>query len=337
MLPPMVSLFARRHVSAVAAIAAMAGLTVVLSGCTSDGPSAPSTATMQTTLGPVDAKAAGEALARETRLRDQVAVDIEKFGRAVSALKPVSAVLAVHVTALQDAVGTTEPLTLSPATPPAASPRAALSRAKSGLARASHASAAAVVDSSAAISPDLAAVLASVAASDATVLSALGGPTVMGVKSPATAAGDTSLVPALQTALAGEQAAVYGYGVVGGQLAANSAGPAAHAQALAGQSAHATRRDALVGLIADAGGAANPAAAGYDLPFPVTTAKAARRLATTIEDSCAGQYATVIAAAADPSARALPLAWLFDAARGHLVWAGSAPALPGLQTPAATA
>jgi hypothetical protein len=91
----------------------------------------------------------------------------------------------------------------------------------------------------------------------------------------------------------------------------------------------------LVGVIADDGGAANPAAAGYDLPFPVKTAKAARRLATRIEDGCAGQYAAVIAAATDPSTRALPLSWLFDAARRHVVWADSAPALPGLQRQAA--
>jgi hypothetical protein len=337
MLPPMVSLFARVHVSAAIAIATAASCVVALSGCTSSGPSSPGGGgTVRTTLGPVDAQVAGEALARETRLQQQVAADVTAFGHKVSALKPVATALAVHVTALQDAVGSPDPLTLAPAPAAAANPHAALQRAKSGLAGSARKSAAEVVDTDQAISPDLAAVLASVGASDAAVLTALGGPVVVAHQGAPTSSGDAALLSSLQSTLAGEQAAVYGYGVVGGQLAANSAGPTAHAQALAGQSAHATQRDVLVGVIADAGGAANPAAAGYDLPFPVKTAKAARRLATSIEDGCAGQYAAVIAAAADPKARGLPLSWLFDAAHRHLVWAGSAPALPGLLPPAAT-
>jgi hypothetical protein len=333
MLPPMV---AKRWERSAAAIGAVTCAALVLTACTSSGPSAPSTATVQTTLGPVDAKAAGQALAREAALRGQVAADVEKFGRKVSALRPVSAALAVHVSALENALGSSTPVTLAPAAPAAANPGAALSRTKKALARSAHANAAAVIDTADALSADLAAVLASVAASDATLLSALQGPTVVAVTRVGASGGDTTLVPALQATLAAEQAAVYGYGVVGGQLAAHSAGPTAHAQAVAGQSAHALRRDTLVGVIADAGGAANPGAAGYDLPFPVRSGKAARRLATAIEDGCAGQYAAVIAAANDPGARALPMTWLFDAARRHLVWSGSAPALPGLQAPAPT-
>lgn len=337
MLPPMVWPFARVHVSAVVAIvaAAVLGAALGLTGCTGSGPSSGGGgATVRTTLDPVDAQVAGEALLRETRLQQQVAADLTAFGHRVSALKPVAAALTVHVTALQDAVGSPEPLTLAPAPAPAANPHAAVQRAKTGLAGSARKSAAEVVATDQAISPDLAAVLASVGASDAAVLTALGGPAVVAHSGAPKSSGDAGLLSSLQSTLAAEQAAVYGYGVVGGQLAANSAGPTAHAQALAGQIAHATQRDVLVGVIADAGGAANPAAAGYDLPFPVKTAKAARRLATSIEDGCAGQYAAVIAAATDPNARALPLSWLFDAAHRHLVWAGSAPALPGLQAPA---
>ncbi len=82
----------------------------------------------------------------------------------------------------------------------------------------------------------------------------------------------------LSDALVGEHAAIYGSGVIGAHLAGPALDLARQAEA-----AHRTRRDAL--LVQLSANATPPAAApDYALPFPVTDAASAIRLAIQIEE-----------------------------------------------------
>jgi len=130
---------------------------------------------------------------------------------------------------------------------------------------------------------------------------------------------------ALQAALAAEQAIVYGYGVLGAHLSGAD-------QQLAGASlqVHQERRDAIAALITGAGATPSPAAAAYGLPFPVTGAGTARRLAVQLETSGAGAAWDLVSAAAPGSAaRGVGIEWLADAAARVQRWGGAVPALPG--------
>jgi hypothetical protein len=83
----------------------------------------------------------------------------------------------------------------------------------------------------------------------------------------------------LADALAGEHAAIYGYGVLGAHLT----GPALDLGRQA-EAAHRGRRDDLMVRLST-GGATPPAAApAYELPFPITDQVSAVKLATQIEE-----------------------------------------------------
>jgi hypothetical protein len=83
----------------------------------------------------------------------------------------------------------------------------------------------------------------------------------------------------LADALAGEHAAIYGYGVLGAHLT----GPALDL-ARQTEAAHRTRRDWLVTRLASASPAAPAADPAYALPFPVSDPASALRLAVGIEE-----------------------------------------------------
>ncbi|MDF3302645.1 DUF4439 domain-containing protein [Streptomyces tropicalis] len=140
-------------------------------------------------------------------------------------------------------------------------------------------------------------------------------------------------VAALQAALAAEHAAVYGYGVVGGQVGAGRL-----AEARAAYDAHRARRDALVREVQDLGGRPVAAAAGYALPFAVPDSAAAVRLAADLEDRVAGVYAGLVRAT-DGARRREAAAALRDAAVRAVRWRGRSVAFPGLaeRAPAASA
>ncbi len=331
MLPPMVA--TRALVGT--AVAVMAGL--VLSGCTSGSATPTDSAgrpipSSSSTLAAADAQAVSRSLSAETRLLGSLSADVDRYGRRVAVLRPVMAAVGVHVGALGQANGTPGWTAGARA---ATSPAAALHRAVVSLIAAARVSARPVVDPTTAVTGSVAALLGSVGASDsalAATLSAAATPRVAAGASPAS--GSAPALSALQTALAGEYAAIYAYGVVGGQLAAHAAGPSRLAQAHAGLTLHSARRDQLIAMIRVAGGAADPGAGGYVVPFPVASIASARRLASTIESRCAGNYAQLVSALGPPGARGVPLTWLLDAARRQASWSGVAPALPGLQEPA---
>lgn len=97
---------------------------------------------------------------------------------------------------------------------------------------------------------------------------------------------------ALQAWLAGEHAAIYGYGVVGGRLP-RPLRPAA----VSAWDAHRARRDALQALLAARGLTPVAAAPAYDLPAPVRQPVEALRLGAGIEERLARATYAVVAAA----------------------------------------
>ena len=134
-----------------------------------------------------------------------------------------------------------------------------------------------------------------------------------------------TLVDSLQAALAGEHAAVYGYGVIGARLAGTSSA----VRARSGYDTHRARRSSLRTAIAGAGAEPVAAEAAYDLGGPVLTPAQAKALAARIELAAAATYADVVAAS-DGAARGIPASWLSDAAVRAAVWSGTAAVFPGL-------
>jgi hypothetical protein len=132
---------------------------------------------------------------------------------------------------------------------------------------------------------------------------------------------------ALQEVLAGEHAAVYGYGVVGARLAG---GPDERA-AVAGYDTHRARRAAVALLVTADGGQPTPAAAGYDLGGPVTDPAQARALAARIERGAAATYADLVGSGAG-TLRSSAAGWLSDAAVRAASWSGHPDTFPGLGT-----
>ena len=134
-------------------------------------------------------------------------------------------------------------------------------------------------------------------------------------------------VAALQAALAAEQAACYGYGVVGAHL--NSSAADARA-ADTDWVAHQLARDSLTALITSAGAQPVPAPVAYQLPAHLGTAAQARSLAVTLEDNVAQAYIGLVALADGPL-RALGVRELTAAALRAAAWRHRTVAFPGLQ------
>jgi len=131
-------------------------------------------------------------------------------------------------------------------------------------------------------------------------------------------------IAALQAALAAEQGAVYGYGVVGARLSGAS-------QAVAQQywTAHRQACDALTAMITARGATPVAALAYYDLPFPVTSAASARQLAVQLEDGVTAAYLGAVATG-DASLRTFGARAMQTSAAQAAHWRGSTVAFPGL-------
>ena len=134
------------------------------------------------------------------------------------------------------------------------------------------------------------------------------------------------VLAALQTALAAEHSACYGYGVVGAHLAVGSAALGA---AAADWFAHQRARDQLTAMISDRGGHPATSAVAYELPFPVTSATAAAQLAATIEDGVAQAYQALVALS-EPDLRLLGAEQVRMSALRAESWRGLTAAFPGL-------
>lgn len=128
----------------------------------------------------------------------------------------------------------------------------------------------------------------------------------------------------LQAALAAEQAASFGYGVVGAHLTG-----AEQQTARTVWVAHQVAADRLTTLIQQAGAQPQPADAGYQLPFQVQSAAQARKLAIILEDRLAQAYLALVALT-DDSLRELGGGAVRNAALRAAFWRGATVAFPGL-------
>jgi len=135
-----------------------------------------------------------------------------------------------------------------------------------------------------------------------------------------------SVDTSLQLALAGEHAAIYGYGVVGARLAS-----AEQTRARNGLNAHRSARDQIERLILAAGSAPVASEASYVVAVDGATQRQLRTILTSIEDRLCDLYAA-LTLERDESARAFGIAQMQATAVRATQWRGSAEAFPGLQS-----
>ena len=131
-------------------------------------------------------------------------------------------------------------------------------------------------------------------------------------------------IAALQTALAAEHAAVYGYGVAGALL-----GGADLVNAKADWNAHQLARDNLAAMLTRLGATPVAASPAYELPFTVAGAAAARRLAVTLEEGVTRAYLAMVAVS-NLDLRFFGAKAMQTAANRATAWRGSTVAFPGM-------
>ena len=112
---------------------------------------------------------------------------------------------------------------------------------------------------------------------------------------------------ALQTTLAGEHAAVYVYGVLGGRVSA-SAEPELAASVRAAFELHRGRRDQVIAMLRAADATPVEAEVSYEVPTPARTAAQCRRAAAEIEQRSAEVYAAAVGSTARANRQ-----WAIDA------------------------
>ncbi|MFJ5927818.1 ferritin-like domain-containing protein [Kitasatospora sp. NPDC092948] len=333
------------------ALGALGGL-LALSGCTDSHPK--------------NAQQTADDADRPLRLRQLAATDaLLADYDAVIAARPADAArlgdLRDDVVQHREALAQSLPASSAPASVPAsASAGAGAARTVADLAASERRTAGRRLADLTAASPALARILASVAASGAAHAAALGdtGPLADDGASPsaspspspspsasasasASASGSATAAAmpaadteALQSALAAEHAAVYGYGVVGAFL---PTGPQRE-DGRAAYAAHQARRDAWQRLLASGGTSPTAAAPGYRLPFQVKDAATAGQLAAYLETQLTAAYADLSATTALRTQAATALR---ECALRAAHWGADLPALPGLAaadpTPSASA
>jgi len=138
-------------------------------------------------------------------------------------------------------------------------------------------------------------------------------------------------VTALQSALAAEHAAVYGYGVAGAYLSGGQ-----QATATTDWVAHQVARDRLEAMLRSAGASQPTAAVAYQLPMPVRNAREAVALAVVLEDRVATAYLGLVALS-NTAIRQYGAQQVQASALRAAAWRGSTVAFPGLTSAALAA
>ncbi len=146
----------------------------------------------------------------------------------------------------------------------------------------------------------------------------------MTAPAPSPGATSAAAVAAMQAALAAEQAASYGYGVLGAHLSG-----ASQQAASTDWVAHEVAADQLETLLRAAGAQPHPAAVGYQLPFAVQSAAQATALAVLLEDRVAQAYLAMVALS-DTTLREFGGRQVRAAALRAAAWRGTTVAFPGL-------
>jgi hypothetical protein len=134
----------------------------------------------------------------------------------------------------------------------------------------------------------------------------------------------SAAIAALQGALAAEQAAVYGYGVVGAMLVGT-----AQSDAYTDWIAHQNARDTLVAMLTKLGATPVAASPAYQLPFAVTNATSAKKLAVFLENGVTRAYLAVVAVS-NRDLRAFGAQAMQTSANRAVAWSGTTVAFPGM-------
>jgi len=129
---------------------------------------------------------------------------------------------------------------------------------------------------------------------------------------------------ALQAAIAGEHASLYGVGVAGGKLTG-----ARFTAATTLYEQHRRRRDQLAQLLIQAGQTPAAAEPAYDLPQAVTNAATATALVLLIERRLSAIYGDLVESAETDKVRTFAIQSLITTARDQLSWGGAPVAFPG--------
>lgn len=197
--------------------------------------------------------------------------------------------------------------------PPSAAPVPAGARGLAALRSLEERAAKARAAEVAGAGPALAQLLASIGACEAGHAM-----TVKGESPPVRSRSDAE---AVQTALAAEHAAVYGYGVLGARLRGTLRQTAKDRW-----NAHRAQRDALISILSVEPAAA---AAAYRLPVKVTSARGAAQLAAALEDDLVPAYLGLAGVSA-PDLRAFAA----DGAQQAMAWSARWRAKAGAAAPA---
>ena len=134
-------------------------------------------------------------------------------------------------------------------------------------------------------------------------------------------------LPALQAALAAEDAAIFGYGVAGAHLSGSR-----KAAAEQDWTEHNEARDRLTAMISALGATPAAAQAFYQLPFAVTDAASAAKLAAYLEEGVTRAYLGLVAVS-DRRLRAFGALAMQGPAERAAFWRGTTEAFPGLDVP----
>jgi class 3 adenylate cyclase len=135
-------------------------------------------------------------------------------------------------------------------------------------------------------------------------------------------------VEALQEALAGEHAAVYVYGVVGGRVSL-SAEPVLWQRVRSAYTVHRGRRDQLLVMVRDMGEEPVASAVAYAVPNPAAGADELAAVGLEIERRCTAVYADVVGSTWGAN-RQWALEALTDSAVRQLGFGGTPDNFPGI-------
>lgn len=133
---------------------------------------------------------------------------------------------------------------------------------------------------------------------------------------------------AMQAALAGEHAAVYVYGVIGGRVSLATQPTLAHKVRTA-YTVHRGRRDQLVAMVRVADGEPVAAGTSYDLPDPATTPPQLTRASLDVEMRCSAVYADMVGSTSGAN-RQWAIEALSDTAVRQLGFGGEPQPFPGI-------
>ena len=309
-------------------VLATTGVGFVLLGCSGDDEGSTDDASVAPTRSDSSADETAAARARRDTVRLAAMYDavLARHERLRSTLRGPRADLQEHLDVLSGALGDAATESGKPPSVPRSSTAALrqLAAAENAMLRRRRR------DAIGAESGELGRLLASIAACHAQHTELLGGRATERRSDPPDLASGTieseTVVEAMNTTLAGEHAAIYAYGVIGGRLDIDSRPVGEATDAI---EAHRARRDGLIVLIEAGNGAPVAAEPGYLLPTEVVDVAAARTTAQEVEDRCGVLYAG-LAATADDKIRAFAVDALIDSAIRGLAWGAPTSALPGL-------